>query len=80
VQLTASEAGIADASEVVESGTYSGEPMTIAFNPRFFNDGLEGLESEKAELEVIDPSKPAILRAEGRDDFIYLLMPVRPTG
>ncbi|MCA1840640.1 MAG: DNA polymerase III subunit beta [Actinomycetota bacterium] len=80
VQLTATEAGVADASEVVEGGSYSGEPMTIAFNPRFFNDGLDGLESDKAELEVIDPTKPAILRAEGRDDFIYLLMPVRLAG
>ena len=80
VQLTATEVGVADASEVVESGSYTGAPITIAFNPRFFNDGLEGLESDKAELEVIDATKPAILRAEGRDDFIYLLMPVRLNG
>lgn len=76
VQLTATEAGVADASEVVE-GDYAGEAMVIAFNPRFFADGLDGLDSDKATLEVIDPAKPALIKAADSDGFIYLLMPVR---
>lgn len=80
VQLTATEAGVADASEVIEQAVYTGEPMVAAFNPRFFSDGLDGVESEKAELEVIDPSKPAIIKAEGQQEFVYLLMPVRISG
>jgi len=80
VQLTATEAGVADASEILEDAKYEGEPMVVAFNPRFFNDGLDGIDEEKVELEVIDPTKPAILRPAGGEDFIYLLMPVRLTG
>lgn len=77
VELTATEAGVADAAEVIEGASYKGEPMVIAFNPRFFSDGLDGIEGEQAQLEVIDPTKPAILKAEGADEFLYLLMPVR---
>lgn len=80
VQLTATEAGVADASEFIEQADYTGNPMVIAFNPRFFADGLEGIEDEKALLEVIDPAKPALLKAGGSDDFLYLLMPVRLPG
>ncbi len=80
VQLTATEAGVADAVEVVEGAEYSGEPMIIAFNPKFFTDGLDGLDSEKAVLKVIDPSKPAILQGFEQPEFTYLLMPVRLMG
>ena len=80
IQLTATEAGIGDASEVLNEGEYTGDPMVIAFNPRFFSDGLDGLEGERAVLEVIDPTKPAILKGEGREEFVYLLMPVRLPG
>ncbi|HLF70301.1 MAG TPA: DNA polymerase III subunit beta, partial [Actinomycetota bacterium] len=77
VQLTATESGVADASEIVEEAVYNGKDMVVAFNPRFFIDGLEGLESEKAELQLIDPAKPAIIRAAGAEEYTYLLMPVR---
>jgi DNA polymerase-3 subunit beta len=77
VQLTATQTGVADASEIVEGVTYEGEPMVVGFNPRFFTDGLEDLDSEQAIIELIDPGRPALLRGEGRDEFMYLLMPVR---
>jgi len=76
-QLTASEAGVADALETIEQTGYAGDPMVIAFNPKFFLDGLEGIESDEAVLEVIDPAKPAVLRTDGSSEFLYLLMPVR---
>jgi DNA polymerase-3 subunit beta len=77
VQLTATQTGVADASEIVDGVTYEGEPMVVGFNPKFFTDGLEDLDSEKAIIELIDPGRPALLRGEGRDEFMYLLMPVR---
>lgn len=80
VQLTAREAGVGDAVEVVEKAHYEGEPMVVAFNPRFLRDGLEGVEAERTRVEVGDPAKPAVIRGEGRDDFSYLLMPVRLPG
>lgn len=79
IQLTATEAGVAEAIEVFEEGSYDGEDMVIAFNSRFIRDGLEGIDGDEATLEVMDPGKPALLR--GPDpSYTYLLMPVRLPG
>lgn len=77
VQLTATESGVAEAAETIEGAVYSGDPMVTAFNPRFFLDGLEGVETTKAVLELNEPTKPATLRGVDQHNFTYLVMPVR---
>lgn len=77
VQLTATESGVADAAETVDSATYQGEPMVTAFNAKFFLDGLDGLEADDAVLELTEPTKPATLRSKDQTNFMYLVMPVR---
>lgn len=81
VKADSTEAGQAQESLPVE---LEGEPMTIAFNPRFLIDGLDAVGGEQVTLEFRDELKPAIIRppaAEQGDDepedFLYLLMPVR---
>lgn len=77
VRLTAVEAGVGEADEVLEGAAYEGEPMVVAFNPRFLGDGLDACEGEKAVLEVSSPTKPGVLRGEDRHEFTYIAMPVR---
>jgi DNA polymerase-3 subunit beta len=77
VQLTATESGVAEAAETIEDAAYSGDPMVTAFNPRFFLDGLEGVETKRAVLGLNEPTKPATLRGVDQPNFIYLVMPVR---
>lgn len=77
VQLTATQTGVADASEIVDGAVYEGEAMVVGFNPRFLTDGLDDLDAERAVVELIDPGRPALVRGEGHDEFLYLLMPVR---
>ncbi len=74
---------------------FSGEPLTIAFNPTYLTDGLGSLHSEKVNFGFTTPSRPAVLRPAGDDeqgvgssgpfpaaqtDYVYLLMPVRLPG
>jgi DNA polymerase-3 subunit beta len=74
---------------------FSGEPLTIAFNPTYLTDGLGSLHSEKVTFGFTTPSRPAVLRPAGDDDgyggssgpfpaaqtdYVYLLMPVRLPG
>lgn len=80
LQLTATEAGVAEAEEIFEEGTYEGDEMVIAFNSRFFRDGLEGIDGAEAALEVLDPGKPALLKTPDDPSYTYLLMPVRLPG
>lgn len=69
----------AETGQAVEhvDGSFSGEELTVAFNPGYLLDGIEAIRTEKVVLEVIDGSKPATVRGEGDDEYRYLLMPVR---
>lgn len=77
VRLTAAETGVGEAFEVVGEASYQGEPMVAAFNPRFLADGLEVVEGERAVMEFADPGKPALVKGEDREEFLYLVMPIR---
>ncbi|OLF18306.1 DNA polymerase III subunit beta [Actinophytocola xanthii] len=64
---------------------YTGEPVTIAFNPSFLQEGLGALHAERAELSFTTPSRPALIKPvddEGNvvAGYLHLLMPVRLPG
>lgn len=76
VELDAVTQDIGQASEAVE-GSFEGTELTVGFNPDYLLDGIEVAPGDEIALETTDANKPAVLRATGRDDFLYLLMPVR---
>lgn len=47
---------------------FSGEPLTIAFNPTYLTDGLGSLHSERVSFGFTTPSRPAVLRPAGDGD------------
>ncbi len=61
------------------SGEYSGsdEEVSIAFNPRYLQDGVTALSGAKVRIQVIDSYKPSVIDDGTDGDFLYLLMPVR---
>jgi DNA polymerase-3 subunit beta len=56
---------------------YEGEDLTVAFNPGYLIDGIEASTGDEVTLHTADAVKPALLRSEGNESFLYLLMPVR---
>ena len=76
VDLTVVSQEVGDASESVD-GDFSGEDLVMAFNPNYLIDGVEAVLDDEVFIESDTPAKPATVRAAGRDDFRYLLMPVR---
>ena len=42
---------------------FTGEPLTIAFNPQYLLDGLGALDAPTAVLSFTDPIKPAVITA-----------------
>ena len=76
IELLAIEQDIGQATEIIE-GTYSGEEITVAFNPDYLIDGLDVISTEEVSLETTDALKPAILKGLNEETFLYLLMPVR---
>jgi DNA polymerase-3 subunit beta len=76
LQLTAITQDVGNASEEIDA-TYEGTEMTVAFNPDYLAAGVDAVDTEEVTLSTLDPMKPAVIRAVGRDDYLYLLMPVR---
>ncbi len=76
MELVAVTQDVGTARESLEA-TYTGNELTVAFNPQYLLDGVEVAPSENIILATIDELKPALVRAQGVEDFLYLLMPVR---
>jgi len=58
-------------------GDFAGEELSIAFNPSYLIDGIEAVLDDEVLVETAEPSRPATVRAADRDEYRYLLMPVR---
>ncbi|WP_027342844.1 DNA polymerase III subunit beta [Hamadaea tsunoensis] len=71
----------ARASEALEAA-FTGDALTIAFNPQYLIDGLGALGSATALFGFTDSFKPAVLMPCGDDGeavpgYRYLIMPIR---
>jgi DNA polymerase III subunit beta len=72
----------AQASEVLEAALI-GDDITVAFNPHYLSEGLNAFSSKYVRFSFTTPPKPAVLSAQDdlegqdREDYRYLLMPVR---
>jgi DNA polymerase-3 subunit beta len=76
VQLSVVAPEVGQAVEEIEA-VYEGTSFTIAFNPTYLLDGLDAVAAEEVVLEMLDVSKPALLRASSDESYLYVIMPVR---
>lgn len=82
VTLDAGTGEDAQASEAIEA-SLDGDDITVAFNPHYLSEGLGAFSSPYVRFSFTSPPKPAVMSAqddvagEDREDYRYLLMPVR---
>jgi len=76
LSLSATTQDVGDASEDLMVKAEGGE-VEIAFNHVFLMDGLLSVPGDTVKLEVQTALKPGLLKADGEEKFLYLLMPVR---
>ena len=82
VVLDAGTGEDAQAYEAIEA-TLDGDDITVAFNPHYLSEGLGAFSSRFVRFSFTTPPKPAVISAqeeatgEDREDYRYLLMPVR---
>jgi DNA polymerase III subunit beta len=74
--ISAETPDVGDARESMPA-PYSGEPLEIAFNPQFVVEGIDSIDSEEVAFQLTSPLRPGLLRPVGREDFCYLVMPIR---
>jgi DNA polymerase-3 subunit beta len=56
---------------------YKGKDFQISFNPKFILDIMKVSGEKELTAEFTTPSTPAIIRVKGREDLIYIIMPLR---
>jgi DNA polymerase-3 subunit beta len=56
---------------------FQGDPIEVAFNPRYFIETLSVIDSEKVVIHIIDKEKPCFIKSENDDTFLSVIMPMR---
>lgn len=76
MELVSINPDLGEAQEIMDV-KYAGPHMEAGFNPRYFIDALQSMESEVVHLGFIESSKPCILTGEADEGFLGLIMPMR---
>ncbi len=76
LELVAISQDVGQAHERLDA-QFTGDDLTVAFNPEYLLQGLEVTPGDEVSLETVDSLKPALLRSTESSEFLYLLMPVR---
>lgn len=63
-------------NEGVLQATIEGEGLEIAFNIRYLIDVLSVISEERVIIESNGQANPGVIRPEGRDDFVHVIMPM----
>ena len=56
---------------------YDGDRMEIGFNVSYLQDVLNALDTEQIQLSVSDANSSALIEGMGKDDAVYVVMPMR---
>lgn len=56
---------------------YTGESITINFNPQYIYDCLNALDDDEIDFCLVDGTNPAMIRRTGQADYTYVVMPLR---
>jgi DNA polymerase-3 subunit beta len=59
------------------SGEIKGKDLEIIFNHKYLLDGLNNINTEKITVGFNGEVSPGIIKPEGKDDFIYVIMPIK---
>jgi DNA polymerase III subunit beta len=78
LQVSAQTQDVGEAKEALPA-PFTGDTLEIGFNPEFLRDGIESVQSDEVQLKLISPLRPGLIQGE-RDDYSYLIMPIRLAG
>jgi DNA polymerase-3 subunit beta len=76
VVLSAASHELGEAREEVPVA-YDGEGLSVAYNARFLIDVLKNVDTKEVVLELSTALAPGILRPQGDDTYLCVVMPIR---
>lgn len=74
------ESGDTGENEVELPATVTGPELTIAFNVKFFQDGLKAIGTQNVVIETSSHKTPAVIWPAGEEEYQYVLMPMHLDG
>jgi len=77
IQLSAQTPDVGTIDEVLDAEIKGGDKLQIAFNVRLITDVLKVVEKPNVVLEFSESLGPGIIKEEGNEDFLYIVMPIR---
>ena len=78
VTLSAVNADMGDAVEVLEDIEVEGQNVSIGLNHRYVSDCLAALgDRETVSIELLGEMQPAIFKSYGKPNYLQLIMPTR---
>jgi DNA polymerase-3 subunit beta len=57
--------------------TYDGKPIEVGFNPKYFIDVLQAMDSDTIYLAIKDETAPCLITGDQDEGFLGLIMPMR---
>ena len=76
LRITAESQDVGKVAEEIAC-TLEGDSAEIAFNCRYLLDVLQALGAEEVNLDLSGPLNPGMIRAQGAEDYLYVLMPMQ---
>ncbi len=74
--ITATNPDIGESKEDIDI-EFEGEPIEVAFNPKFFIETMSVIESEMVILTLVDATNPCMIEGEGDSNYKSVIMPMK---
>ena len=74
--ITSTNPDIGEAKEEM-AVDFKGDPIEAAFNPRYFSEALNVIDSDHVVLSIVNDEKPCILTGDDEQNFLTVIMPMR---
>ncbi|HYC79802.1 MAG TPA: DNA polymerase III subunit beta [Candidatus Binatia bacterium] len=76
MRVAASSVAAGENTTLIKSEVHGSENNAI-FNYRYILDCLNNLKEEKIVLKLINDASPAMIEVEGRNNYLYIVMPIK---
>jgi len=76
LEATTTNPEIGESKEII-SVLYKGQPVEMAFNPRYFTNTLSSMDSNEVSVRFKDEVNPCTIEGKGDPGFLSVIMPMR---
>lgn len=76
IQILSASQGVGESAVDIPCQV-SGDPGSVIMNFRYMLDLLTNTNHATINVHVIDDTKPVVFRPDGKDNYLYLIMPIR---